>query len=254
MKHSAPQSGKFKKLVRKLRPLIDCKTVSIETIAVGILERLWHATIVNAPSGDIGKVDDETLCELVGWHSEPSILIEALIVTGWLDECENHRLIIHDWSEHAPSFIKGTLSNAKRSFAVQTKPDITQPSLTKHNLTGMVQTKVVPKDAPKTIPKEPDEIANFFAAFWDAYPNARKTGKKAADTAFMKAVKGGALPHEIVRAATEYANSDVGQGKYVKSPAKWLEEGCWDDNREAWRDPKSTRMSAGELTLKEGQL
>jgi hypothetical protein len=118
----------------------------------------------------------------------------------------------------------------------------------------MVQTKVVPKDAPKTIPKEPDEIANFFAAFWDAYPNARKTGKKAADTAFMKAVKGGALPAEIVRAATDYANSDVGQGEYVKSPTKWLEEGCWDDNREAWRDPKSSRMSAGELTLKEGQL
>jgi len=249
MKHSAPQTGKFKKLVRSLRPLIDCEAVSLDSIVVGILERLWHATIVNAPSGDIGKLDDETLCELVGWHSDPSTLIEALIATGWLDECETHRLIIHDWNEHAPSFIKGTLSAAKRKFAFQTKLDITQPSLTQPNLTSMVQTKGVSKD----VPKESEDLA-IFNAFWDAYPSGRKTGKRAAEEAFNKAVKSGASPSAIIAAAKEYAASDIAQSQYVKSPANWLNEGCWEDDRAAWQDSKAKRLSAGELTLAEGQL
>ena len=93
MKHSAPQTAKFKKLIRALRPIVKCDSVSIETVAVGILERLWHATIQNTQQGDIGKVDDETLCELVGWHLEPTTLIDILVSTGWLDRCEVHRTL-----------------------------------------------------------------------------------------------------------------------------------------------------------------
>lgn len=38
----------------------------------------------------------------------------------------------------------------------------------------------------------------------------------------------------ILVAASEYAGSPVGKGEYVKGPAPWLNQECWDDDRQAW--------------------
>ena len=145
MKHNAPQSLKFRRLCRLLRPEIDCTSVSIETIVVGMLERLWHATIVTAPTGDIGKADNIDIAEAIGWHGDADFLIDCLIQAGWLDHCAVHRLIVHDWAEHAPGFLKGNLKSRGIGFVVpqvedrdsnQTEPDVTRPDVTQPNPTN----------------------------------------------------------------------------------------------------------------------
>lgn len=73
MIHQTTQGGKFKRLVRKLRPLLTDCPVAVETVAVGLLERLWHATIVGAMRGDIGRFDNEELAEAMGWHGDAQI-------------------------------------------------------------------------------------------------------------------------------------------------------------------------------------
>ena len=136
MKHSAPQTGKFKKFVRRIRSLISCELISIETIAIGILERVWHATLVSAPQGDIGKLDNETIAELIGWNGDPDQIINVLVEVGWLDECLNHRLVVHDWREHAPGYLKGNFERHSREFVKPnlspnpTKPNPTEPNRT----------------------------------------------------------------------------------------------------------------------------
>lgn len=107
MIHQARQSAKFTKLVRRLRGEFQGVPIDIETIVVGILERLWHCTMNNAKRGDIGRLDDETIAEHCGWFGNASDLISALVDCGWIDRTnDDYRLVIHDWHEHAPYFIK----------------------------------------------------------------------------------------------------------------------------------------------------
>ncbi len=246
MKHSAPQSAKFRKFVRILRPLIDCDLVSIETVAVGILERLWHVTIVSAPQGDIGRIEDEVLAELVGWHGDPSVLITAMVDSGFVDVCSVYRLVIHDWPDHAPGFIKGNLKKHNRAFIEVCQPEIAKPNQTQLNQTQPNSRK--PGQQTATQPAEQcakQTKVHWFELFWSAFPSGRKSGKQASRKVWDVAIR--TTPAQtIIDAAVEYAASDVGQGEFVKSPASWLNQGCWDDDREAWRNKRSTQQTFSE--------
>ncbi len=77
--------------------------------AVGILEMLWHYTGDYTPRGDIGKVSNKTIARAVGWSGDSEKLIQVLISSGWLDVSADHRLIIHDWPEHAEELVRKRL-------------------------------------------------------------------------------------------------------------------------------------------------
>jgi len=80
---------------------------------------------------------------------------------------------------------------------------------------------------------------DLFDEFWAAFPSGRKSGKEAARKAWAKAIT--KCPQEqVVAAAAEYAASAVGQGEYVKQPATWLNQGCWDDDRRSWNPESRT--------------
>ncbi len=117
MIHQATQSAKFVKFVRKLRPLVGNVPVKIETIAVGLLERLWHTSIVSAPRGDIGRLDDESIAESIGWDGDGEVIVAVLVDCGWVDRSVEHRLVIHDWAEHSPRHIKQNI-HRKGGFVI----------------------------------------------------------------------------------------------------------------------------------------
>lgn len=122
MIHKARQNAKFRRLVRRLRePLRELTAsglVDLETVVVGILERLWHETIASAPRGDIGaRMDNEEIADAAGWYGDPQALIEILVETGWLDLSDEHRLVVHDWHEHAPGFVRGNVKANLGGFA-----------------------------------------------------------------------------------------------------------------------------------------
>lgn len=148
MKHNTPSTGKFLKLVRKLRSVVGpIGCVSIEVVATGLLERLWHITITSAPLGDIGKLDNDEIAELIGWTGDADGLIDIMVETGWLDRSEDHRLVVHDWHEHAPNHIKNNVKRWQRSFASLGKPtDAKEPP--------KEGAKEDPGEPPKEPPKE----------------------------------------------------------------------------------------------------
>lgn len=109
MKMSAPQTLKFLKLKRRLKlPHWQC---------VGLLEALWLFTQHNAPAGDVGRFTDEDIAAGIEWEGDPAQLIGALVECGWLDRCDSHRLLIHDWSDHAPTYLKGAMAKNGVEFA-----------------------------------------------------------------------------------------------------------------------------------------
>lgn len=152
MIHTTISLIKFKRLQRRL----GMKLYEI----VGILESLWMTTSLNAPQGDIGKLSNEDIAAALEYPGNEDELISALVETGWLDKDETYRLLVHDWANHAPNFIKGALARRGENFATPgiqpqgcnpkdatlevqpqgshplnlTKPNLTKPNLTKPKL------------------------------------------------------------------------------------------------------------------------
>jgi hypothetical protein len=92
--------------------------------AVGTVELLLHFVARYAPAGDIGKWTDDAIARAVDWRGEPSELVSCLADSRWLDHSEEHRFIVHDWSEHADDSIHMTLARAVRLFADGSIPQL----------------------------------------------------------------------------------------------------------------------------------
>lgn len=86
--------------------------------AIGLLEALWHWTARYAPRGDIGKFTDEQIAQGAFWpRKDCDRLIEALVDKRWIDRHEEHRLVVHGWSEHAEDMVRKYLNRTGQTFA-----------------------------------------------------------------------------------------------------------------------------------------
>lgn len=116
MKRGTPDHPK----VAYLASLLNVPTYS----AVGILELLWHFTARYAPQGDIGKHPDSVIAKAVYWQRptgergvRPECKLSGALVTAkWLDTCQVHRLIVHDWCDHADEAVRKFLSRHGLDF------------------------------------------------------------------------------------------------------------------------------------------
>lgn len=171
MKHSTLTSMKFIRLKRRL---------GLPSYQVaGVLEMVWGFAIANAQDGGIGRFSNEDIAAWIEWSGDADELIKILIETGWIDSHEAARLVVHDWEQHCPNYIKGAMSKKGSGFlkpkpklqAVapsseheakqQAKPDEQQaqsnkPSnLTKPNLTKPNQTIEANASCPETKKSSP---------------------------------------------------------------------------------------------------
>ncbi|HAA73277.1 MAG TPA: hypothetical protein DCE55_29315 [Planctomycetaceae bacterium] len=93
-------------------------------IAVGTLELLWTLAVQSADEGDVGKYTNEEIADYCDWVGEADDLIDALIKCRLLDEVEDERrLVIHDWLDHCPSFIKERVIKRRQRAAKKLKAD-----------------------------------------------------------------------------------------------------------------------------------
>lgn len=117
MKRGGPEHPKVRALAERL---------NIHRMhAVGMLEVLWHATARHHPQGNIGKWPDTFIATAVEWEGDPTALVNALVDCGLFDRHPEHRLLVHDWHEHADDSTKKALTRSGRPFLsgqVQTSP------------------------------------------------------------------------------------------------------------------------------------
>jgi hypothetical protein len=107
VKREARNHSKIKRFCRKL----DVPVYQ----AMGVLECLWHLTATEAWRGDIGKLSNEDIALALDYRGDENELIEALVDCGWLDRSVRHRLLVHDWAEHADAAIQ---KRAKRAISL----------------------------------------------------------------------------------------------------------------------------------------
>jgi hypothetical protein len=86
---------------------------------------------------------------------------------------------------------------------------------------------------PKRKPKQPEAYSDAFEKFWEAFPRGRRKSKGDAWKAWKRAIKL-AEPELLISVASEYAGSPVASTRFVQGPSPWLNQRCWEDDREAW--------------------
>lgn len=109
MKANTPELTKFKRLMRRLG--------ESRRGVIGLLEGLWLAVAKDCPLGDVGRFDNEEIAIMCDWEHDPEDLVRALVDCGWLDECPRHRLVVHDWADHCPQYVKGNVRRYGKRFA-----------------------------------------------------------------------------------------------------------------------------------------
>jgi hypothetical protein len=109
MKQGVENTMKFKKLKRRLRlPYWQ---------VVGLLESIWKLGLTSAQAGDVGRYSNEDIAAAIEYEGDADELVGVLVDCEWLDADPEFRLIIHDWSEHVPTYLKGNFSGRKKEFA-----------------------------------------------------------------------------------------------------------------------------------------
>lgn len=88
--------------------------------AAGLLEMVWHFAGRYTPQGNIGKYPDHAIEAWVEWDGKPGALMQALVDAHWLDRDPVHRLLVHDWAQHADKATKNALNRAKLPFCTPT--------------------------------------------------------------------------------------------------------------------------------------
>lgn len=157
-------------------------------VVVGLLESLWSLTARSAPRGDVGKFSNIEIAAWLEWDKDPDELIEAFIESKFLDFDDEHRLIVHDWHEHAPSYIKGNIQKSG----------------------GFIVKNSVPKDAPNDIPKDspkdmPRDTPTKSSLVKSSQANKNNSRKALTFSTWMKLIPEGedAIPedHHVFRYA-----------------------------------------------------
>jgi uncharacterized protein YdaU (DUF1376 family) len=99
-------------------------------------------------------------------------------------------------------------------------------------------TRAFPEPEPEPDKKESANallrIPAGFDAFWQTYPHrgGAKKGRKAAEAAYLRAVKAGTPAPDILAGAERYRSDRQALSGYAKDPATWLNQRCWGDDIE----------------------
>lgn len=150
---------------------------------VGILETLWQFCQTHAYDGDLTRFEPKMIAVWFGWKREPLLLIDALVESGWIDRT-GERLVVHDWNDHAPNWVKGAL---KTTLSKQVEHSLSGTLSTPLSDTLLRKGKVRKGKVTKRGSNSDSSSVDGFELWWDTYP--RKVARKIAEKAYAKAIQ-----------------------------------------------------------------
>jgi hypothetical protein len=145
MKREARNHSKMKRICRKL----DIPVYQ----AVGLMESIWHVTATEAWRGDIGKLTNEDIAIAIDYRGDENNLIDALVGCGWLDVSAEHRLLVHDWPEHADQAVQKRAERSEKSGQLGFYMDMSGKVRTKALNGSLPEPEPVPVPDPEPVQK-----------------------------------------------------------------------------------------------------
>lgn len=107
---------KTRRLAKLLKLPLPC--------ALGIMEALWHVTAEQTPDGAIGRLSNQDIADEMFWDGDADMMVEALVGAGLIDESADHRLIVHDWPDHADDATHMRMARSLKRFADGSIPNM----------------------------------------------------------------------------------------------------------------------------------
>ncbi len=233
MKRGTPRHPKMFALAEELKITLPH--------AVGILEMLWHFAAESCPRGDIGSIPDKEIAKAVGWTRRASSLIEALCSERcrWIDRSLDHRLIIHDWPDHAENDVQRRLAAIGKEFLPCY--DKTSKPFGRFD-DGFVEPKEdIPSSREATDKATASGVSSWgsaeggarldwpdFLPRWNRHRGFRKPPKPQRDTAEQRWARVDLTTEQCDAALDGYYESDWGRKNnypilgFVKDPDSWI--------------------------------
>lgn len=110
--------------------------------AIGYLELMWAGASEHAPAGNIGKFTDGAIAKWCDWTGDPADFVAAMVESRWIDEDAKHRLVVHDWAEHCPNWLKTKMRRMRLNFVNPT--DSTYERSNEHSIERSVEPTIEP--------------------------------------------------------------------------------------------------------------
>jgi hypothetical protein len=249
MKYQALSHYKF----RRLHAILGLQSTAY---TAGHLELIWAHAHQTHP--DIKCVEVEFIAD---WYGEPGKLLDALIECGWLDIVDDSTVQVHDYADHAPSYVKkrdyqkeymreyrqrkdsldsvrpNTSNVSPNTLPVSTLLDVVSVP-TKHNITKPNITEEIciedqsNNNSVAGTPKQGlllnEEDDKEFEEFWKAYPQSEHKDRK---TDALKKWKSRKLKKQftaIMEGLERWKLSKKwSDPQYINNPANWLEGRMW---------------------------
>lgn len=238
--------------------------------ALGLAGLLWRFTAKHAPTGEIGRHDDEEIAAALEWPGESSELVAALSRCRLLDDADPPiRFIVHDWPDHAPRYVLATLKRNGSTFSslYEAKPspptdptavptvvgtivpaiDETTYTSSSTSSSSSTSTSSSPSSKNGTIARRRSVPGEVVEAIWSLWVAGRKSGKavglrKIRDS-IRKLEADGMTIEEAARHIAESTRRDadryrreVEKGntelRFVPTGSTYFTQERWDDNDE----------------------
>lgn len=212
--------------------------------ACGLCGMLWNFTADHAPAGDVGKHTDHQIAMALEWPGDAESLVAHLVAVRLLDVDPKHRLLIHDWQEHCPQYVRATLARKKQAFAQRTQVDssVTTSDPTLVN-TSVVTTSSSTSASTSTFTLASDEAAaRLLAPTRDAKP-PRSKPKDAIRWAPGEGWSG-ITDADRQAWATAYPACDI--GRQLAAMEQWLLANPAKAKKSAWRRFVTTWMGRSQ--------
>lgn len=150
MKREALNHPKMLDLASRL----DCSLAT----AIGHVTLLINWVADFAIRGDVGKWPDGAIARGCGFTvadtTVATTVVTAFVDAGWLDRHDEHRLILHDWPDHAERWVRAKLAATNQSF-LACYSDITKSDTTVDTVVDTV-VDTPPRDQTKPNQTEPN--------------------------------------------------------------------------------------------------
>ena len=170
---------------------------------VGHLHYLWWWALDFAPEGVLEKYDADDIAEAIEWEGDSEVLLDALIKSGYIDETEDHGLVLHDWGEYAGKLLERRAKDRARKRAAASSAGVpvgiprsssgtdaegaenrgenlvtvtNQPTVTNRNqptVTNQPQPTPDTPDAPAAEPTPYKAVADLYHEICVSYPRLR---------------------------------------------------------------------------------
>jgi hypothetical protein len=237
--------------------------------ALGLAGLLWRFTAKHAPSGEIGRHDDEEIAAALEWPGTDRELIEALVRCRLLDQINGPaRLLVHDWPDHAPRYVLATLKRRGLDYSQHYTEEHAVTAVETTVLTTVEttssSTSTLSTTLPSSSPLSSSRMVDLSEGIWKMWVPGRKTGKKEAFDAIKKAIKRIAKDFGVTEetAAAEIAKRtrrdaerylqllETGQTelKYVPQGVTYFRKERWiDDDPEPDPTPSQDERIDGDL-------